>query len=892
MQPQISMYPPPPHQPQAHFYGAPEIDFGIPRNRSESRQSTDGFCSMFDTLALAGDEGMRASEDVLLAGSENGLNVYSIGKNTPKCIGRLSGLRGSVLSAKILPCHSRADPLRHYRPLVAVVVHGPCQSLATENDSRPGTSHSRRSSFSASDSTLQAMQAVRSEESDSEAFYQTTVEIFSLKENKHVITLLKGPKVRSEISQIPPYVYAQPPPTSLQIQSNGKFIVIAAGCSGEVFVFSNETGQVKDSQATFKCLGKFWTRSSQKRARSLSMSSDTSEVNNPYDKATPRPSRPDVAMFSLSHRWLAVVPPVSTTQSTLHMTVEKDRPAQEIPGLLSHTCPAEPSVNCETDVPETEGLLNKVARDVTQELMKGARWVGGQGMQAWNNYWSKPSSQDSGVSSKAFLLQAQPAFPPTHANDGLSTTKKSQPTTVSIVDLHRLCDSRHLRPDKALQPIATFSLSNGCSWVSFAPSGLNLLTVSAKGDIQQIWNLMRMEHGEAGRGAADNRGPFIREIKRFTRLTVANIVDVIWTQPRGDRLAILTERGTVHINDIPAASLQWPPPRRVLRPATAPSQSNTEDNDVDLAVPAAATGNALGAALSIVSGSTQPLLAAVRGRPASFGSALSGLASRGFPAAAGAKGGQVVAAGFNKSVGAATGTVNSIRHMGENRLSVPGSPNFVMPGCVRWLGGRNRGLIAVTGGKLIKIHSVAQSTNTKAGKRRPSVTTSKPSEFTLASPSSTLGRRILEQNDGIHLSASPEGFWNSPGPSRQPRQRMSNAKPLSYAEIYTNAPYQPFHTDRRVSFYVYEDDTTTNVDDNEPWCFGEAMPSTKISTASGSFEDERLGGSPSQMENLVQDQGHQLVVTTRRKPKNTAGNEEGEIFEDDCEVIDFAEDRV
>ena len=47
------------------------------------------------------------------------------------------------------------------------------------------------------------------------------------------------------------------------------------------------------------------------------------------------------------------------------------------------------------------------------------------------------------------------------------------------------------------------------------------------------------------------------------------------------------------------------------------------------------------------------------------------------------------------------------------------------------------------------------------------------------------------------------------------------------------------------------------------------------------------------MENLVQDQGHQLVVTTRRRPKkDTAGNEGGEIFEDDCEVIDFAEDRV
>ena len=125
MQSPKSMYPPLPPQPQAHFYGAPDIDFGIPRTRSQSRPPTNGFCSMFDTLALAGDEGIRASEDVLLVGSETSLNVYSISKNNPNCIGRLSGLRGSVLAAKVLPCHSRLDSLRRYRPLVAVVVHGP-----------------------------------------------------------------------------------------------------------------------------------------------------------------------------------------------------------------------------------------------------------------------------------------------------------------------------------------------------------------------------------------------------------------------------------------------------------------------------------------------------------------------------------------------------------------------------------------------------------------------------------------------------------------------------------------------------------------------------------------------------------------------------------------------
>ena len=892
LQSQKSMYPPPPHQPQAHFYGAPEIDFGVPRNRSESRQPTRESCCVFDTLAFAGDDGLRATEDILLVGFENGLNIYSVGKSAPSCIGRLEGLRGAVLTAKILPCNSRIEDSRPYRPLIAVVIHGPYQPSGIGNDSRPGTSHSSRSSFSASGSTVQAMQAVGIDESDPENFYQTTVEIYSLNERKHVATLLEGPKIRPETSQIYPYISATPSPSSLQLQVSGKFIIVASGTSGEVFVFSNGPRQAEETRLPFKCIGKFWTRVSQKRARSLSISSETSEVSNPYEKTIAKPTRPDVAMFSLSHRWLAVVPPLSNTQSTLHMTVGKNRPAQKVPGLLSHTAPTEPSVNCETDVPEMEGLLNKVARDVTQELMKGARWVGGQGMQAWSNYWSKPSSQNPVVPPVNFIQQAQAAFPPTHAHNDLPAVKKSQPTTVSVIDLERLYDSQHFRADRALQPIATFSLPNGCSWVSFAPSGLNLLTVSLKGDVQQIWSLMRMEYGEAGRGTANGRAPFVREIKRFTRLTVANIVDVVWTEPNGDRLAILTERGTVHINDIPAAALQWPPPRRILRSATAPSQSQADENDNDLAVPAASTSNTLGAAFSLVSGRTQPLLAAVRGRPASVGSALSSLTGRGFPATASVKGGKVVAAGFNKSVGAATGTVNAIRHMGENRLSVPGSPSVVMPGCVRWLGGRNRGLIAVTGGKIIRIHSVRQSTNPKPGRRRPSVTASKPSEFALASPRSVSGGPIPEQTNN-QPSPSLGGFWRSGATSHQPTRRTSNIQALSYAEIYTNAPYQPFHTDRRVGIYVYDDDTVTDTANDEPWCFGEAIPSTKISTGSASVEDEGSEGPPSQLENLVEDQGHQLVVTTRRKPhRDTAGNEDGEIFEDDCEVIDYAEDRV
>jgi hypothetical protein len=45
-------------------------------------------------------------------------------------------------------------------------------------------------------------------------------------------------------------------------------------------------------------------------------------------------------------------------------------------------------------------------------------------------------------------------------------------------------------------------------------------------------------------------------------MTIARIVDVVWTSPHGERAAMVTEPGTVHILDLPASAFTWPPPRR------------------------------------------------------------------------------------------------------------------------------------------------------------------------------------------------------------------------------------------------------------------------------------------------------------------------------------------
>lgn len=912
--------PPLPHQPQAHFYGAPDIDFGQPKLPAEEKKRGEGLHCFFDSLASAGDETSRSSENVLLVGSDHVLDVYNVDRSHLKRIGRIEGLRGSVLGAKILPSTSRNDPIHSFRPLVALEINGPY--CPTEPMTETGRDEDAL--FDPSDSTMQLLSSAEIQGPNPVTYFQTTVEVYSLRKGEHIATLFRGAKTRVETgrnSTTPLYPLSE---ENLGIQANGRFVIISSGTSGEVFIFEGIISGIDVVPFAFKCLGKVWTKVPPRKTRSLSTSSNSSEPLNLHDQSTPRIHRPDAAIVSLSHRWLAVVPPVASAQSTLHAVVNTAHSAQKPPGLTSHTSPAEPQVTCDLDTPDGESMLNKVARDVTQELMKSAKWVGDQGIQVWNNYWTKPAEQNLQTHPNSFprnpatMSHMNQAFPPTHAHDETSPRARNQPALVSIIDLEKLSESQNSKPALGLQPIATFSLPYGCSLVSFAPSGLSLLTASAKGDVQHIWDLMRMGHGGAGfgpqrdlnaSGKRPEKGPTVRQITLFTRLTVASIVDVVWTKPRGERLAIVTERGTVHIYDLPPTAFQWPPPRRVTRSASVPSNQSMLD-DPSTTLRPASSGNTFSAALDVVVGRTQPLLSAVRGRPTSISNPLTALGGLNFTAGASVKGGKVVAAGFNKSlVGAATGTVHTIRHMGENRLALPGSSETVVAGCVRWLGGKDQELIAVVGGGILRIHSIRQSTNSKGGQRRPSVVSKRPIEYSLLKASNdsanrAFNRALAVENDIRKPSTSAHGYWLSPS-GNLPKPARNNPHPLSCAEIETNAPYQPFHTDRRINFYVYDDASapdTYHLDDVTPWGFGEPIPSTKVKVSSAVLDDETDTGRdmPAPMENLISlegndDGGQQVVVTTRRKrgkKGETLDRDEGEFFEDDCEVVDFAEQRV
>ena len=922
MHSQHSQQPPLPHQPQAHYYGAPQIDFGLSNSNKEDHKADDVSCCLLDSLASAGEEGSRTTENVLLVGHEHGLDVHGVDKSHFSRIGSLGGLRGTVIGAKIIPSTMRDDPVRSSRPLIAIIVHGPCAPSESDVRSPSGANHDEDDLFDPSNSMLQALDSADTAGPGVATHYQTTVEVFSLKRGEYVATLFRGPKQPVEISRIDYRPIKPLPDENLSIQAHGRFIIISSGTSGEVFIFQSNTNTADTLTCTFQCIGKVWTKTSHRKPRSSSISSNSSERGSLHDQSPTRFDRPSSAIVSLSHRWLAILPPTASSQSTLHGIVDAKAPSSKPPGLTSHAPAAEPQVNCELDTPNPESVINKVVRDATQESIKIAKWVGGQGLQVWNNYW-KPPEQSAQTNPNSFprsttMPQMHQAFPPTHAHEEISARTSNRPALVSIIDLEKLSENQYSKPAIALQPIATFSLPNGCSLVSFIPNGLGLLTASAKGDVQHIWDLMRVVHGGPNitssgdqniSGRTLHNGSSVRQIACYSRLTEARSVDVAWTEPRGERFALVTERGTVHVHDLPLSAFQWPPSRRVMQARAGPNTPNVADHDLDHTLrPRSSSSNTFSGALDMVAGKTQPLLANFRGRPAS--NPFSGFGGLSFTAGAGVKGSKVVAASFNKSVGAAAGTVNTIRHRGENRLTLPGMSQKIVPGCIRWLGGKNHGHLAVTGGDLVRIYPVQQSSIEKGGHRGPSVVGRKPIEYGV--PTATGGsvehasrnRSTLDHNAN-QSTTSPHGYWLSPASGHDPKASKNNPHPLSCAEIETNAPYQPFHTDRRINFYVYNNETNTgmhHLHDASPWAFGEYIAATKANVSMAVHDTDadvyQAGAGP--MENLIsyegnEEEGQQVVVTTRRrrgKKGDVAEGDDGEFFEDDCEVVDFAESRV
>ncbi|KAH8700668.1 hypothetical protein BGW36DRAFT_293062 [Talaromyces proteolyticus] len=894
--------PPLPHLPQAHFYGAPEIDIPSPhRSGAGSQYSFCGWDSIPGPFLKTSKIGGR----VLLVGTDGELHVIAIESQKTRTVGTLTGLNGRVLDAKILNYASRPDPYASSRPHVAVIIHGP-----VAHKDEPGDTSSIGSEQNEILPGLPG-KSVPSEkpQNKEDTLYQTRVEIYSVKTGDHIMSLFQSKPAPCFESYPNLSLLAPAPVGSLRLYTTTNYVIVASGVSGEVFIYGIVSS---GSAAMYQCLGKTWTTIQSKEVRRYSTSSSSTDHDGSQADSQHGPGSSENPIISLSGRWLAVVPPTSSSRAPPLGSVPQQCTQRKIHGLDTHIPPSKPTINCATDVGDGESLFDKVARGVTQELFKGARWMGDQGLQAWNNYWNKDQQASQGGNRRSSPYPdtqqgTHALFPPTHGQE-TSGASSSEPDLVSIIDLKRL---EHGQDPKGTSPVpfATFQAPNGCSYLSFAPNGHMLLTASKKGDVQYVWDLMQAKNCRTAAFLSDDltgnnaSTSHVRLIARYSRLTTSNIIDIVWAYPTGEKFAVLTRKGTVHVYDIPRVAFQWPPLRRVQ---AKPSRPQLED-------PASSTPESEGvgsaspfvSAMKFMGGTTQPILAAVRGRAPSVGSSFSGTPSFGISSAAGI-GGKAVAAGLSKSMGAATGTVSTLRHVGENRLHLTSFGRDPMASRVTWVLIHNESLLGVIDYGSFKIYKVKRSTDRNKARRHQPVIGGKVAEMKLPeymqNPSGPL-------QIGLPMDDKVVGSWSSPLATSHPSSVTKlSSQPLSQAEIETNTPYQPFHTDRRVTLNVIIDPTSAAGPPLGSWVFGNDIQTQKLHVQPLPHSDDeeltgQMMGNP-EMENLISlgnggDQVEEVVITTKRKKKTSAAlsptghrDDDDGFFEDDCDVLDFAQDRV
>lgn len=913
-------HPPLPHQPQAHFYGAPDIDFDL-NPKGGLKAGERGFYFGFDRLPSINGVHSPGSDNVVLAGYEGGLDIYSVGKRGVDLIASLKGLRGGVYQAKILPWTGTPDQSSLF-PLIAVVIHGPV--LSTSGPDIPVETHYDE----ATSPHLDGIRTPQSETNQRPAgiakpvpmveAYQTSVEVYSLKTNGLVDVLLQTPQIPIKTSLSSP-VFRSPPPTgALQIRADNGNVVIASGATGECWIYRQAIIE-QEPGYQFLCVGKVWTSLQQVLKGESTPEEERSR--------SPAPSRrtPQMPILSINGRWLAYCPPAPSSQIALNAYIPV--PVEgKAPGLATLTSPVLPNESSDVDQPLSDGMVNRIMRETTQEFIQGARWVGKQGMQLWNNYWkpgqqppSRPPPVGSPPWNAAYTARSDASqFPPTYGISGQAVIK--DPGLVSILDMQALANST------AIHHVTTFKAPLGCSFLSLSPTGLSLFTASSKGDVQTVWDLMRIQYTKpsALQNSQSNSGHAarVRQIAQFSRMTVARIVDVAWAKPNGERVAMVTERGTVHLLDMPPSAYTWPPPRR--RP-TAESTGSQEGTTSAVSMASNALSSAYGAARPLIhrhnrsnsNSQTNPTIM----NHASYG-------------------GKVIAAGISHSLGNAGTAINHLRHTGENRVSLPlGSSTPAGLSCVTWITGRKYHSLFVIGEGLIRTFP-SKSRKTPYDRDRSRFPRgNRYKDFKLKSlPDDLIAptiKKIIDRDDDLDLANQDFDGAHTMVLTPQPRPESSDLSPESsipQAEIESSAPYQPFHTDRRIRLYEYGGEQgkldlhsvsrlleATTLEDkprrgkqrqvptsaNPVWAFGQTIDAVKVDVGLPSTIEEEFGRTSvddhralpvSAMERVLQvgDNDEQIVVTTRRRRGGNrhVDGDEDEFFEDGLEIIDFADQRV
>lgn len=887
---------PPPHMPQQHFYNAQDIDLGLrqPVGKSQS-----------PSFIKFANPGLR-DECLVLVGTTNHLDVLSYGNDKLLSVGRLHNLPGIVHDAVLLTWTNGPDPYRELRPLVALTINEFPKS-EEQSDFQSLDETSRRGSIAVNQTPHLAMGT------------STSVMVYSLKGQSYITTLLHVPPNTPQ--QFPAWMdRAQPtkPVGRLKLQASGNSLIVGSGVSGELYVFGV---QQIEGAAHLVCQDKLWTTIQPRSKRRDSSHTRPKDVG---VQVVPQnaPETEEQPIFNVNGRWLAYCPALSSPPS-LGALLGETVLCSNSSSITSRSAPARPVANCAVDSPDVETILGRVAKGVAQEVLKGGKWLGEKGFQAWQSYWSpEGSGQPSPSPSPVYSPQQGPSpFPPTHGESAETTSK--EPEIVSIIDLRTL-QSQHLRKAETF-PLATFQPPGGCSYLSFMPNGLGLLTASRRGDIYYVWDLLQVRYPRmlvSDEGEPSQVAARVRQIAKNERFSESVIADVQWEAPRGLRYTVLTQNCTVHMFDVPASALRWPPPRvrKKKRPVSVPvATPNTTAQEPT---------SFLSSAMNFANSRAQPMLANLRGRTPSMGGGVSGIGSSGlgYASATGMRGGKVVAAGFSKSLGAATDTVANIRHAGQSKLHLK---TDAVAGRLAWTCRDRRLRLSILDSSGIRNYYIRKTNPRERQPESLSVFDSRKAVSVKLSPELLQGT----------AEADSMGFWHGQ------TQRKSSAglpAPLSFAEIDTNAPYQPFHSDQRVTISIYPTDgrltnshfpTSSTIlhnagstpaakeSPNDKWIFGQDIPTIRINTGVPDRDSPDDEGLPQRSVGYrettiqpadVQGEMEQIVSTTRRrkiKPKRGGLSVHGQdtgahgdmvedgdpgdlFFEDDCDVLDFAEDRV
>jgi hypothetical protein len=819
----------PPHMPQRHFSRLAEYDFSRPVHADKFLQAgSRGYYCGFDTMQMPKSTSSTGTSSVVVVGFEGGLEFHRVNRQKTEVLGRLEGLQGGVVDAKILPWTARDDPLEHVRPLVACVIHGPV--LDREFAPTPSAADIKE--------------------------YHTFVEVYSMRTWQRVSRLYQTQPERIH-QPVATKGFTPPPPIgNLSIAAEGRFLLITSGVSGEVYVFAVRSKQSAPGQQPFYCLAKYWSS-----LKSRTSSPDERSTIMTGDPATSRTKGAKRAVYALSDRWLAIQPPLrSSAQMTLKGNTGSISHIDSV-GIASHASPAPQLPNCEVDAPFNDSLISRVAKTTTREIYKGAQ----QGFQALKTYINRPANPNGDPAyygSPQSPQAEQNAFPPTHAHSNEPQTSPIEPALVSIIDLEKSLERAEREVKGSQPPSSTFQLNDGCSFLSFSPNGLSLLATNQIGDESRVWDLTRINDGRAVNADPSSVGT-VRLVSRFHRLSPSIVIDAIWTV-RGDRVAIVTDKGTVHLYGM--QSLEYKP--TVMLPSNFPSPGSSPREETQ--APAGGFMSNMRAGWQSIHG------LATRPRQGSSG-IVSTLGNASM--AARYAGGRAVRQGLSKGFGMAAEGAHHIRHAEDNKIRLHPVHQSVAPKCVQWQHGKDRDIIATLCNGVLTLLAVKNVSHTQHRKtvvspaieKTPLWTQALPTMSSDMLPPSVLGLLEPEGPHGGCAREGPHGFcvWET-SPAQLAQRRASSVSlgkrkvRVPHQDKDTNPSYMPYHRLPTVNLFTVSQTKGQTEESGDAWVFGLPLASSsRVSSqqddTTATFDDgiteEDMEGFVGQMDETLRGQG-------------------------------------